>query len=130
MPDYEKILKNNELLEIKILKDFIESDHVYSEVEQFDSIINYTIINNQPGQAYAYLYSSFFQSPGSYKSSYDMARFLSMLQNSPEDPLDYFLRAYLLSNKDAKIYDSMQTYILENNRQEDFNEINLRYGKP
>ncbi len=130
IPDYQKMLIHNEIIQNEAFTNYIESDNGYSEVEFFDFIINHYLTNNQPGQAYVYLYSSYFQSPGSYKSSYDMARFLSMLQNPPEDPLDYFLRAYLLSNKDAKIYNSMQTYVLENNRQNDFNGINLKYGKP
>ena len=130
MPDYQKILVNNEILKTKMLKDFIDRNDVYSEVDIFDFIINYYLSNNQPNQAYQYLRSSYFQSPGSYKSSYDMAKFLSMLQNPPEDPMNFFLMAYLLSNKDDQIYNSMQTYLLQNNRQKELNEINLKYGKP
>ncbi len=130
IPDYQKRLLHNEIIENNVFRNYIESHDTYSEVEFFDFVINHFLDNNQPSQVYAYLYSSYFQSPGSYKSSYDMARFLGILQNPPEDPLNYFLRAYLLSNKDAKIYNSMQTYVLENNRQNDLNEINLKYGKP
>ena len=58
-----------------------------------------------------------------------MARFLAMLQNPPEDPLNYFLKAYLLSNKDAKIYSSMQSYAIDSNQQIELNKIDIRYVK-
>ena len=68
--------------------------------------------------------------PGFYLTSLQLGDLYGALENPPEDPLTYYLRAYLLSGKDELIYRYMEGYMYRENRIQEIQEINRQYGEP
>jgi len=130
LPDYSAILEREEVLSTREFAEYLESVNSIDEETVFNYVINYYKSRNNAEKVHEYLLSYYTRVPGFYYASYQLADFYSRLANPPQDPLRFYLQAYLLSEKDAAMYNDMQAYLYRENRLDDLKQINIIYGSP
>lgn len=112
----------------KIMEDMIAKYHR----QQVNSLLiaDHYIKNNDMITARDYINSGMFMFPGTALTYLATARYYSMAEPSFEKAKGGYINAYLLSEKDATIYNDMKQYFLRENHPEILDELDKKYGPP
>lgn len=90
---------------------------------------NSYITARQYDKYHALLQAYVFLNPGQYSHYLKLADFLAQTGNSFDDTLQNYIKAYLFSGKQKKIYESMKKFVIRN-RPEVMPAIEKQFGKP